>query len=77
MQGQEKKKGASNPMQLLAKAEAEKQKLERLKSEDPEKAKAQIEKEQWKKAMLKAEGVKVCVFACLGCLMAFCPPSRS
>jgi len=59
-QGQEKKKGGSNnPMQLLAKVQADKEKLDRLKAEDPEKAKAKQEKEQWKAAMLRAEGVKI------------------
>lgn len=45
--------------QLLVKADKQKQKLETLKMQDPEKAKGLVEKKVWLKVMQKAEGVKV------------------
>lgn len=44
---------------LLAKAEAEKKKLETLQTEDAEKAKELKDKQLWNKALQKAEGVKL------------------
>lgn len=44
---------------LLKKAEKKREKLEKLKEEDPEKAEFVAEKERWKKAIQKSEGLKV------------------
>lgn len=44
---------------LLAKAEAEKKKLETLQTEDADKAKELKDKQLWNKALQKAEGVKL------------------
>eukprot|EP00041_Stephanoeca_diplocostata_P023640 m.586241 g.586241 ORF g.586241 m.586241 type:complete len:454 (+) comp22341_c0_seq5:226-1587(+) len=57
--GSKKKRGPSNPMQLLAKATSMKEKVEKIRQENPEKAKNIEEKQKWTKALLKAEGVKV------------------
>jgi len=58
--GKEKKKqGMNNPMQLLAKAQAEKEKLAKLKSSDPEMAEQKEKEALWKKALLRAGGSKV------------------
>lgn len=46
-------------MQLLAKAEAAKEKLAKLAQEDPEAAAAKKSEIAWKKAILRADGVKV------------------
>lgn len=54
-----KKKGASTPMQLLAKAQAEEERLAELKKIDSAKARQQQEKAQWQAAMQRADGVKV------------------
>jgi hypothetical protein len=57
--GMEKKKAGATPMQLLAKAELAKQKMAKLAEEDPEAAAAKKSEIAWKKAILRADGVKV------------------
>ena len=57
--GKEKKRGNNNPIQLLAKAQAEKEKMAKLKSADPVKAEQKEKEVLWKKALLRAEGAKV------------------
>lgn len=44
---------------LLKKAEKKKEKLEKLKNMDPEKAELVVEKEKWKKVIQKSEGIKL------------------
>ena len=44
---------------LLLKANKEKEKLEKLKQQDPKKAEKVIEKKSWAKAVAKAEGTKI------------------
>ncbi|KAG8200514.1 hypothetical protein JTE90_000591 [Oedothorax gibbosus] len=48
-----------NKKKLLEKAEKKKEKLENLKTVNPEKAQSVEEKEKWKKAILKSENVKI------------------
>ncbi|KFM73655.1 Surfeit locus protein 6-like protein, partial [Stegodyphus mimosarum] len=47
------------PKLLLKEAEKKKEKLEHLLATDPEKAKIAIEKDKWKKAIQRTEGMKV------------------
>eukprot|EP00035_Acanthoeca_spectabilis_P024900 m.455923 g.455923 ORF g.455923 m.455923 type:complete len:423 (+) comp20964_c0_seq1:29-1297(+) len=54
-----KKKGSATPMQMLAKAKSERERLAKLKSEDPEKAEQLETKNKWKTVLLKATGTKV------------------
>eukprot|EP00040_Diaphanoeca_grandis_P039190 m.258380 g.258380 ORF g.258380 m.258380 type:complete len:509 (-) comp36493_c0_seq1:186-1712(-) len=54
-----KKKGPSTPMQLLAKAKADQERLEKLKKKDPEAAEKKEQSKKLKAALLKTEGVKV------------------
>lgn len=59
---EEKKKSefsGKNYKQLLKKVELKKEKMEKLKQKDSEKATIVEEKEKWKKAILKSQGVKV------------------
>lgn len=54
-----KKKTISDPKQALQKLQAQKDKLEKLKATDSEKAAALVEKLELKKALKKAEGVSI------------------
>jgi len=54
-----KKKGPATAMQKLAKAISDKERIAKLKSEDPDKAKELESKAKWKSALLKASGTKV------------------
>jgi len=56
---QKKKKGPTDTLGRLKQAEANKEKLEKLKSVDKEKAEALEEKIQWSKAMKMVEGEKI------------------
>ncbi|ORX84162.1 SURF6-domain-containing protein [Anaeromyces robustus] len=56
---QKKKKGPTDTLGKLKQAEANKEKLEKLKSVDKEKAEALEEKIQWSKAMKLVEGEKI------------------
>lgn len=56
---QKKKKGPTDTLGRLKQAEAKKEKLEKLKSVDKEKAEALEEKIQWSKAMKMVEGEKI------------------
>jgi len=56
---QKKKKGPTDTLGRLKQVEAKKEKLEKLKSVDKEKAEALEEKIQWSKAMKMVEGEKI------------------
>ncbi|KAI9278104.1 surfeit locus protein 6-domain-containing protein [Sporodiniella umbellata] len=56
---QHKKKGPTDAKTQLKQAEAKKDKLEKLKQEDKEKAKEMADKEQWNKALSLATGEKL------------------
>lgn len=60
-QGENKKSeyGGKKTKNLLKQAEKKKEKLEKLKEADPQKAELVVEKEKWKKAIQKSEGIKV------------------
>ncbi|KAI8340688.1 surfeit locus protein 6-domain-containing protein [Chlamydoabsidia padenii] len=54
-----KKKGAVDIKSQLKKIETQQQKLDKLKSEDKEKARALLEKQEWQKAIAMATGEKI------------------
>jgi hypothetical protein len=54
-----KRKQQSDPLSTLRKLEAKRQKIDTLQQTNPEKAQSVVQKEEWKKAFEKIEGVKV------------------
>ncbi|CAO3641021.1 unnamed protein product [Cunninghamella blakesleeana] len=56
---QQKKKGAVDAKSQLKKIELQQQKLEKLKTEDKEKAESLMEKQEWQKAVALATGEKI------------------